>query len=92
MSNNNKYAAAALEVAELVARKQEAYGDAFTRSGEVLKILYPNGVSVDNYQELLTITRILDKLFRISTNNDSFNEDPWKDILGYALLAVTKNN
>lgn len=92
MSNNNKYAAAALEVAELVARKQEAYGDAFTRSGEVLKILYPNGVSVDNYQELLTVTRILDKLFRISTNNDSFNEDPWKDILGYALLAVTKNN
>jgi hypothetical protein len=92
MSNNNKYAAAALEVAELVARKQEAYGDAFTRSGEVLKILYPNGVSVDNYQELLTVTRILDKLFRISTNNDSFNEDPWRDILGYALLAVTKNN
>ena len=92
MSNNNKYAAAALEVAELVARKQEAYGDAFTRSGEVLKILYPDGVSVDNYQELLTVTRILDKLFRISTNNDSFNEDPWRDILGYALLAVTKNN
>lgn len=92
MSNNNKYAAAALEVAELVARKQEAYGDAFTRSGEVLKILYPNGVSVDNYQELLTVTRVLDKLFRISTNNDSFNEDPWRDILGYALLAVTKNN
>jgi hypothetical protein len=91
MSNNNKYAAAALEVAELVARKQEAYGDAFTRSGEVLKILYPEGVSVDNYQELLTVTRVLDKLFRISTNNDSFNEDPWKDILGYALLAVTKN-
>lgn len=76
------------EIGNLVQEKQEAYGDSFGRAGEVLRILYPNGLAKANVRDLLTITRVLDKLFRIATRKDAFGESPWRDIAGYALLAV----
>lgn len=86
----SKYQEKAKEVALLVEKKQEAYGDSFGKSGEVLKILYPNGIKVEQYQDMLTVVRILDKMFRIATDKDAFGESPYKDILGYSLLAVAK--
>lgn len=87
----NKYAAAALEIAELISKKQEAYGCAFDNSHKILEVLYPDGISVQDYKQLLTITRVIDKLFRIATNNDPvFQEDPWRDICGYALLSLSR--
>ena len=76
------------EVGALVDKKNRAYGNSFSKSGEILKILYPNGVQPDQYRDLLTTTRVLDKLFRIATRKDAFDESPWKDIAGYALLAL----
>ena len=58
---------------------------------EVLKILYPDGIQPEQYQDVLTIVRIIDKLFRIATNKNAFNEDTWEDIMRYALLSVTRN-
>jgi len=81
----------AKEIADLVEKKAEAYGDSFGKAGQVLKILYPIGISPDQMGDALTITRVLDKLFRISTANDPLGEDPWEDIAGYALLAVVNN-
>jgi hypothetical protein len=78
----------ALEVAKLVKEKQLAYGDSFGKSGEVLKLFYPNGIPVDQYTNMLAITRVVDKLFRIATDKDAFGESPWKDINGYSLLAL----
>lgn len=78
----------AKEIADLVQEKNAAYGDSFEKSGEILKILMPNGCPPEKFQDMLTVARILDKLFRICTNKGAFNEDPWKDILGYALLSV----
>jgi hypothetical protein len=78
------------DIGELVQEKQKAYGDSFGRSGRVLRELYPNGISPESYNEVLTITRILDKLFRIATQKDAFGENPYKDIAGYAILAVGK--
>lgn len=90
---NNKYAAAALEIANLIALKQEAYGCAFDNAHKILEVLYPNGIAPEDYKQLLTITRVIDKLFRIATNNDPvFQEDPWRDICGYALLSLGKSN
>tara|TARA_R100001244_G_scaffold41561_1_gene37310 strand:+ start:1725 stop:2006 length:282 start_codon:yes stop_codon:yes gene_type:complete len=78
------------DIGKLVKEKQVAYGDSFGRSGRVLKELYPNGIPPESYNEVLTITRILDKLFRIASQKDAFGENPYSDIAGYAILAVGK--
>lgn len=53
-----------------------------------MKVLFPNGVQLAQYQDLLVITRIIDKLFRIANDKTAFSEDPWKDIAGYAILSL----
>jgi hypothetical protein len=78
------------ELGSLLEEKNKAYGSAFSKSSEVLKILYPDGIQPDQYTDLLLTTRILDKLFRIATDKSAFNEEPWKDIAGYGLLGVYK--
>lgn len=79
-----------LDLGSLVEEKNRSYGSSFSESSKILKILYPNGVDPDQYTDLLLTTRILDKLFRIATNKEAFNEEPWKDIAGYGLLGVFK--
>jgi len=74
----------------LLEEKNKSYGSAFSQSSEVLKILYPNGIQPDQYTDLLLTTRILDKLFRIANDKSAFNEEPWKDIAGYGILGVYK--
>ena len=79
-----------LDLGSLLEEKNKAYGSAFSKSSEILKILYPNGIQPDQYTDLLLITRILDKLFRIATDKSAFNEEPWKDIAGYGILGIYK--
>ncbi len=79
-------------VGKLVQEKNKAYGDAFLRVGEVLRILYPEGISLDQYDDMLAITRVLDKLFRIATDKDAFGETPWQDVCGYAILSIARDN
>jgi hypothetical protein len=80
----------AIEVGGLVAAKQAAYGDSFGKAGQVLQILYPDGVSAEQYGDMLCVVRIIDKLFRIANQKDAFGESPYKDIAGYALLGLVK--
>ena len=79
-----------INLGSLLEDKNKAYGSAFSKSSEVLKILYPNGIQPEQYTDLLLTTRILDKLFRIATDKSAFNEEPWKDIAGYGLLGLFK--
>jgi len=79
------------ELGKLVADKQKNYGDSFGKSGNVLRELYPNGIAVSQYNDVLTIARIVDKLFRIATNKEAYGENPYKDLCGYALLAMGKH-
>lgn len=89
--SNSVYHLTAAEVASLVEQKQAAYGDAFGRAGDVLRILYPNGIKPEQYDDLLAVTRVIDKLFRIATRKDAFGESPWRDINGYSLLCVVRD-
>ena len=83
------YHKVAEECANLTTKKNKAYGNSFELAGEILKILFPDGVKVDQYQDMLTVTRVLDKLFRICAGDKkAFEENPWRDILGYSLLSV----
>ena len=78
------------EIGALVDEKQRAYGDSFGKSGDVLRILYPDGIRLEQLDDALAITRITDKLFRIATDRDALGESPWRDIAGYALLATRR--
>ena len=78
-------------VGKLVEDKQKAYGDSFGRSGECLRQMYPEGIKPEQYDDLLTIARILDKLFRIANNPDAFDENPYQDIVGYGLLGMNRH-
>jgi len=78
-------------VGELVQEKNIAYGDSFAKSQEIVKTLYPNGVQPEQYMDMLAITRVIDKLFRIATKKDAFGESPWRDICGYAVLGIAND-
>lgn len=72
--------------------KNEAYGDAISATGKVLDILYPDGITPDQYPDLLLIVRSLDKICRLSKGNKrAFGESPWRDIAGYGVIGSAKD-
>lgn len=75
------------EIGRLVDEKQSAYGDSFGKSGEIIKILYPDGIKPEQYKDALAIIRIIDKLFRIANDKGYGGENPFMDIAGYGLLG-----
>lgn len=85
------YEEAATAIGKLVSEKNEAYGNSFADSAHFLKLLYPDGIPTDKYQDILLIVRVFDKLKRIATRKNAFGESPWRDITGYALLGVVND-
>jgi hypothetical protein len=86
----DKFEALGVQIGKLVDTKQAAYGDSFGKSGQVMKILYPNGIGVNQIDDALAVVRILDKLFRIATARDALGESPYRDIAGYGLLGAAR--
>lgn len=82
-----KYEDIGNQIGKMVDEKQAAYGDSFGNAGNVLKILYPNGIQIDQYDDMLAAVRIIDKLFRIANDRSAFGENPYKDIAGYGILG-----
>ncbi len=74
------------EIANVLQIKNMQYGDSFSKAPKILEILYPEGIRPNQYKDLLTIVRILDKINRISGGKGE-TEDPYKDIAGYGILA-----
>lgn len=75
-------------IGELVASKNEAYGNSFGTAGEALRLLYPEGLKPDQYDDALALVRIWDKMKRIATHKDAFGESPFVDIAGYGILGA----
>lgn len=86
-----KYAEMGRLLGELTQMKNVAYGDSFDKSGQLLELLYPNGIRPEQYRDALAIVRVIDKLFRIATRKDAFGESPWKDIAGYGILGAVSD-
>jgi len=82
------YRETAEEIGRLVEEKNEAYGNSFAKSEEMLKILYPDGIPEDSYEDVLLLARIFDKMMRIANQKEAFDEDPYRDIAGYGILGV----
>lgn len=86
MENPSVFKEVGKAIGELVAERNAAYGDSFKHSGEILKLLYPNGIPTEKYTTCLALVRILDKIFRLATNPTYNNENCWHDIAGYCIL------
>lgn len=80
----------AADISQLVEEKQDAYGNAFERTAQILSILYPNGIGVEQLQDAALLVRVLDKICRIAHDNETMGESPWRDICGYSLLALQR--
>lgn len=75
-------------IGKLVSEKQKSYGDSFHRSGDVMSLLFPDGIPKESYVDALAIVRIIDKLFRLATDPGYNGENSWGDIAGYSLLRM----
>jgi len=89
-STEEYYKKIANNIAKLLVKKEKAYGNAYANLPKILETLYPDGVQVKDYDKLLFITRVLDKINRIANNDNS--EDPFQDICGYSLLAMRERD
>ncbi|OPY13672.1 MAG: hypothetical protein A4E66_00674 [Syntrophus sp. PtaB.Bin001] len=80
------YESIATEIGRLVDQKNAAYGDVFNKCPQYLLLLYPNGITPDQYPDMLALVRDFDKSMRIATNKDALGENPWRDKAGYAIM------
>ena len=76
------------DIGDLVQEKNEAYGNSFEHSGEIMKFLFPKGIPPEKYVIALSLVRIIDKIFRLATNPSYNNENCWKDMAGYCVLML----
>lgn len=76
------------EIGALVTEKNAAYGDSFAKCGLFLELLYPEGIKPEQYQDMLALVRMFDKMKRIATDKNAFGESPFRDLAGYAILGV----
>jgi hypothetical protein len=83
------YKEIAEEIGDVVDVKNAAYGSSFAKSGDFLRLLYPDGIPVDRYEDMLLVVRIFDKQMRIATDRDALGESPFGDIAGYGILGVS---
>lgn len=86
--NNPEFAKIGKDIGELVQEKNQAYGDSFKHSGEIMKFLFPDGIPPEKYIVALALVRIIDKIFRLATNPTYNNENCWKDMAGYCILML----
>jgi hypothetical protein len=91
VKSTNNYEELGQRVGALVDVKNKAYGSAFDDAGDFLKLLYPRGITPDQYGDALALVRIFDKMKRIATNKDALGESPYQDIAGYGLLGLKRS-
>jgi len=77
----------------LLEEKNKAYGNSVSIATKAVAILYPDGIPLEKLDDALVVVRIFDKLARIARGNKkAFGESPWKDIAGYSILQMTKDD
>lgn len=79
------------EIGALVQEKNAAYGDSFAKSGDFLRLLYPDGIRPEQYGDALTLVRMFDKQMRIATKKNAFGESAFGDLVGYAILGLAND-
>ncbi len=84
------------QIGRLVESKQRQYGDSVGKTGAILKALYPKGIFPEQFEDLLLIVRMLDKIARLANRGadgkDKGGESPYSDLAGYSLLGLRKDS
>jgi hypothetical protein len=81
----------AKRIGELVTEKDRIYGNALKKGEQFLRLYFPDGIPVESYTDAQAMLRIHEKFNRIATSQGRFDElaeNPWQDVIGYALLMV----
>lgn len=82
------FTARANRIGKLTAEKNVRYGDSVRRSGQILRVLWPDGIPPDKYAAAGILMRMSDKMIRIANfDMSSDDENPFDDVNGYALLG-----
>lgn len=77
-----------LKIGQLLNRKNKDYGNAFIDGTKFMELLFPNGIPIDKYSDVLLLIRIFDKMKRIATVKKHTDiESPFEDIAGYGMLG-----
>lgn len=77
----------AKQIVDSVKAAERETGNCFTKSTEVIRILFPAGIPPGKEQEVASMLRIIDKMFRIA-NNPGSTATEWQVLSAYALNAV----
>jgi len=82
--------------AELFIERNEDYGDSYKRHGEVLSILFPDGIvlkTVSDYNRFSILNAIIGKLNRYAANyTDKGHNDSLRDISVFAIMQMELDN
>jgi len=83
------------DIGALVDQKNKQYGSSFSRAGQIMRVLYPNGIALQQMDDALAVVRVIDKLFRIAQRGvdgkDLGGESPWRDVTGYGILGAARD-
>lgn len=78
-----------------VIAKNAKYSDAIRKVWDKMLADYPNGITPDQYGDLLLWVRVQDKLTRAAAmtpeRREADDESPWADIRGYGMLGEEKD-
>lgn len=85
---STKYQDLAKRIGQIVDDKNRHYGNSFAQAGDFLRLLYPQGIKPEQYDDMLCIVRIFDKIKRIATSKNAYGESPFADLVGYGLLGL----
>jgi len=77
-----------IEIGRLVKEKSEAYGDSLAVTGDFLRLLWPNGIPPERYDDAFLMARLFDKQMRFATSKDAFGESPLVDAAGYCIRGI----
>jgi hypothetical protein len=91
MGVEGQYTRTGREIGQLVDKKNAQYGDAINVTGDFLKLLFPNGIQPENYNNVAVLVRVFDKMKRIANGNQG-EENAWRDICGYGLLMSKEDD
>lgn len=80
------------ERGKLLDSKQKQYGsEAIPAVEKMMGILFPQCIPSEKIGESILISRILEKLCRITFGDGSGDEDAFADIQGYAMIGCDEN-
>ena len=81
--------------AKFFKKRNEEYGSSYLRHGEIMKLLFPNGITLetaDHFYYFHIFVLELVKIIRIANSMQAGTSslDSWKDLAVYAAMFVEK--